>query len=195
MTARFPFPESENHPAQTTTTGQSIARPALRASPAPLERRASDLHSRKNHPMHHHDQRPLLGLCPIGKFVFSHADAVRLKQELQAALRGWKVRFVDLDAVLPDGLVREQSQVDTVVRHFRQKEIDCLFLPHCNFGTEGAAGMIALQLLFTYAPFMNKLFHTAPISASAWLRVVAVALVAFVVVEIEKAIRARVAKP
>ena len=59
----------------------------------------------------------------------------------------------------------------------------------------GAAGMVALQLLFTYAPFMNKLFHTAPISASAWLRVVAVALVAFVVVEIEKAIRARVAKP
>ena len=55
----------------------------------------------------------------------------------------------------------------------------------------GAAGMIALQLLFTYAPFMNKLFHTAPISGEAWLRVVAVALVAFVVVEIEKAIRAR----
>lgn len=96
--------------------------------------------------MQNHDHRPLLGLCPIGKFVFSHADAVRLKQELQAALRGWNVRFVDLDAVLPDGMVREQGHVDAVVRHFRQQEIDCLFLPHCNFGTEGAAGMIAHKL-------------------------------------------------
>lgn len=59
----------------------------------------------------------------------------------------------------------------------------------------GAVGMIALQLLFTYAPFMNKLFHTAPISATAWLRIVAVALTAFVVVEIEKAIRPQAAKP
>lgn len=58
----------------------------------------------------------------------------------------------------------------------------------------GAVGMIALQLLFTYAPFMN-LFLTAPISGVAWLRVAAVVLVAFVVVEIENVIRARGAKP
>ena len=96
--------------------------------------------------MQDHDPRPLLGLCPIGKFVFSHEDAVRLKQELQAALRSWKVRFVDLDEVVPVGLVREQGHVDTVVRHFRNQQVDCLFLPHCNFGTEGAAGMIAHKL-------------------------------------------------
>ncbi len=55
----------------------------------------------------------------------------------------------------------------------------------------GVVAMIALQLLFTYAPFMNQLFHTAPISAESWFRVVAVAAVTFVAVEVEKAIRAR----
>ena len=48
-----------------------------------------------------------LGLCPIGKFVFSHEDAMRLKRELQKKLRSWKVEFVDLEGVLPDGMVRD----------------------------------------------------------------------------------------
>jgi cation-transporting ATPase F len=53
----------------------------------------------------------------------------------------------------------------------------------------GALFMFVAQLLFTHTPVMNKLFHSAPISASAWLRVVAVATVVFVVVEIEKCLR------
>jgi len=48
---------------------------------------------------------------------------------------------------------------------------------------------IATQLLFTYAPFMNKLFHSAPITGEAWLRIVAVGVIAFAAVELEKWIR------
>jgi L-fucose isomerase-like protein len=91
-------------------------------------------------------KKPLLGLCPIGKFVFSHKDALRLKGELQAKLRDWEVDFVDLEGVVKDGLVREQAQVDPAVEHFRAKDIDALFVPHCNFGTEGAVGMIGKKL-------------------------------------------------
>jgi L-fucose isomerase-like protein len=32
------------------------------------------------------------------------------------------------------------------VDFFKEKRIDALFIPHCNFGTEGAAGMIAKKL-------------------------------------------------
>lgn len=53
----------------------------------------------------------------------------------------------------------------------------------------GSMAMLAAQLLFTYTPVMNSLFHTAPIAAGAWLRIAAVASVAFVAVEIEKWIR------
>jgi hypothetical protein len=49
--------------------------------------------------------------------------------------------------------------------------------------------MIVAQLLFTYAPVMNHLFHTAPLDAGAWLRIGAVVLVSFVAVEFEKWIR------
>lgn len=52
-----------------------------------------------------------------------------------------------------------------------------------------ALAMLAAQLLFTYAPVMNKLFHTAPIDAGFWLRIAGVAGAAFVTVELEKWLR------
>lgn len=87
-----------------------------------------------------------LGLCPIGKFVFSHEDACRQKEAIQTRLREWNVDFVDIDDVLPDGLVRDQKHVGPVVEYFRTQNIDAIFVPHCNFGTEGAVGMICKQL-------------------------------------------------
>jgi len=91
-------------------------------------------------------RKPLMGFCPIGKFVFSHEDALRQKAALRRKLDEWQVPLVDLEGVLKDGIVRDQSHVGPVVEHFRKKGIDCLFVPHCNFGTEGAAGMIAHKL-------------------------------------------------
>ena len=53
----------------------------------------------------------------------------------------------------------------------------------------GTLAMLAAQLLFTYAPLMNQLFHTAPMSGASWLYIVGVAAIVFVLVEIEKWMR------
>jgi cation-transporting ATPase F len=50
----------------------------------------------------------------------------------------------------------------------------------------GAVGMVLIQILFTYAPFMNRLFGSAPMSLPLWLDVIAVSLAAFTIIEIEK---------
>ena len=51
-------------------------------------------------------------------------------------------------------------------------------------------GGVALQALgqiaITYLPWMNHTFQTAPISASAWLRILVVAIGASIVVAIDK---------
>jgi hypothetical protein len=49
--------------------------------------------------------------------------------------------------------------------------------------------MLGAQLLFTYTPVMNRLFHTAPISGEAWLRIVGAAVAVFSIVELEKWLR------
>jgi Ca2+-transporting ATPase len=53
----------------------------------------------------------------------------------------------------------------------------------------GSLAMLGAQLIFTYTPVMNRLFHTAPIQGESWLRIVGVAAMVFVAVEFEKWIR------
>ncbi len=53
----------------------------------------------------------------------------------------------------------------------------------------GIVAMVLLQLLFTYAPFMNAVLESAPISAGAWARIVGVGFVGYLVVELEKWLR------
>ena len=52
----------------------------------------------------------------------------------------------------------------------------------------GVGIMIILQLAYTYVPFMNVAFGSAPLSAWMWLPIIGLGVVAFFVVEAEKAI-------
>jgi cation-transporting P-type ATPase F len=82
--------------------------------------------------------------------------------------------------------------------------LNCRSLVHSMFAVgvfsnpwiyAGIAAMVVAQWLFTYAPIMNRLFHTAPISGQAWLRILAVAVAGYALVGVEKWIRRRWAKP
>ena len=53
----------------------------------------------------------------------------------------------------------------------------------------GLAAMLGGQLLFTYAPVMNRLFGSAPLSLESWLRILAVAVITYAIVGFEKWIR------
>ena len=58
----------------------------------------------------------------------------------------------------------------------------------------GSAAMIVLQLLYTYAPFMNRIFQSEPISGRDWLLIIAVSLAVHIVIGAEKWIRHHVFK-
>jgi cation-transporting ATPase F len=53
----------------------------------------------------------------------------------------------------------------------------------------GITAMTGLQLLLTYSPSMNRLFHTAPIDGPAWGLILAAAVTVYVVVEVETWLR------
>ncbi len=53
----------------------------------------------------------------------------------------------------------------------------------------GMGAMTALQLLLTYTPAMNRLFHTAPIDGPAWGLILAAAVTVYVIVEVETWLR------
>ena len=58
----------------------------------------------------------------------------------------------------------------------------------------GSAAMIGLQLLFTYAPAMNRVFQSEPISGRDRLIIIAVAVAVYVVIGAEKWLRSHAAK-
>ncbi len=59
----------------------------------------------------------------------------------------------------------------------------------------GAVLMILIQILFTYAPFMNAAFGSAPMPFFLWLDVLAVSLAAYGLIEVEKWLRRRRTQP
>ncbi|MFP4154830.1 MAG: cation-transporting P-type ATPase [Halothiobacillaceae bacterium] len=73
---------------------------------------------------------------------------------------------------------------------------NCRYLRNPVFSRAGLFGnryvlmaigvMLVLQMLFTYAPFMNVWFRTAPIPLEAWAAILVFGLAVFVAVEIEK---------
>ena len=69
-------------------------------------------------------------------------------------------------------------------RHLRQTVLQSHFWGN-PWAFVGAAVMILLQLALMYVPFMNRAFYTEPISALAWLKVIALGLVVFLIVEVE----------
>ncbi len=56
----------------------------------------------------------------------------------------------------------------------------------------GIAVMTGLQLLLTYSPSMNRLFHTAPIDGPSWALILGTSLAVYLVVGFEKWIRRRI---
>ncbi len=54
----------------------------------------------------------------------------------------------------------------------------------------GAGAMLILQLLYTYLPLMNRLFQSAAIGVDSWIRIVSAGFISYLIVEVEKKIRA-----
>ncbi|MBD3675782.1 MAG: cation-transporting P-type ATPase [Planctomycetaceae bacterium] len=52
----------------------------------------------------------------------------------------------------------------------------------------GVAAVVLFQMVFTYWPVMNSLFHVAPLDGWMWLRVLGASLILMLMVELEKAI-------
>jgi Ca2+-transporting ATPase len=56
----------------------------------------------------------------------------------------------------------------------------------------GSELMLAAQLAWTYIPFMNRIFHSAPIAWQEWLDILVVGVAGFFLIGLEKTIRLRI---
>ena len=97
------------------------------------------------------------------------------------------------------GVTRERASATSIThvsRSISQKTGVPLRLWFTNRVVWMAVGVLVfLQLLFVYAPFLNRWFHTAPLTPRDWLMPVGIGVAIFLVVEFEKAVVRRFATP
>lgn len=87
-----------------------------------------------------------IGYAPTRRNVFSAEDAGKQKDEILAFIKKYDAEVIDINDINDEGLLFDLSDVDKVVKKFKAAEVDGVFFPHCNFGSEALVGKVASQL-------------------------------------------------
>ncbi len=88
-----------------------------------------------------------LGYAPTRRFVFSKEDAHRYKDRIREEILRYDVELTDLEGINEEGLLFDNdTDADRIIRRFREADVDAVFFPHCNFGTEDTVARVAKAL-------------------------------------------------
>lgn len=87
-----------------------------------------------------------VGFLPTRRVVFSREDSLKYKGLVEKKLKEWKINYVNINWLNKEGLLYDAADADKVIERFRREEIDAVFAPHCNFGTEDAVAKVARDL-------------------------------------------------
>ncbi|MBU9711228.1 L-fucose/L-arabinose isomerase family protein [Evansella tamaricis] len=86
-----------------------------------------------------------LGFAPTRRFVFSKEDAFKYKELIKEKITsfGLNMEIVDLEKFNEEGLLYDRAQEAQIIKYFKDSEVDAIFFPHCNFGTEDLVARVA----------------------------------------------------
>jgi L-fucose isomerase-like protein len=86
------------------------------------------------------------GISSNRKGAFTPKAAKECKDKILETINGMKdenVEFVNIDWLNKEGIMYDVSHADEVAEYFKKEKVDAIFVPHCNFGCEEAAGRLA----------------------------------------------------
>ncbi|HIT91039.1 MAG TPA: L-fucose/L-arabinose isomerase family protein [Candidatus Merdenecus merdavium] len=87
-----------------------------------------------------------LGFAPTRRSIFSAPDAIKYANLTREKLTEMKVDFVDITDINEEGLLYDDQEMTKIAAKFKAEDVDGLFLPHCNFGTEYICARLAKEL-------------------------------------------------
>jgi L-fucose isomerase-like protein len=86
----------------------------------------------------------LLGYAPTRRNVFSREDALKYKVKVREKIQKLGYKLVDIEDCATEGLLLSDSDAEKTIKKFKDKKVDAVFSPHCNFGTESATAKVAV---------------------------------------------------
>lgn len=87
-----------------------------------------------------------LGYIPTRRNVFSAEEAREFRKKIKETIRSWGAELVDIDDITAEGLLVNESELAEIVKKMKSEQVDGLFFPHCNFGTEDLVAKAAKAL-------------------------------------------------
>lgn len=87
-----------------------------------------------------------LGLAPTRRFCFSVEDAHRYKALTERKLDDLGIEYVNIDSVNEEGLLIRMEDAHKAIALFKAEDVDAVFVPHVNFGTEEVVATLCRAL-------------------------------------------------
>lgn len=90
-----------------------------------------------------------LGYAPTRRFTFSAEDAFRYKVMIREKMEsfGLDIDIVDLEGLNEEGLLyNDHIGAEQIIDRFKKEQVDAVFFPHCNFGTEDTVARVGKVL-------------------------------------------------
>lgn len=92
-----------------------------------------------------------IGVAPLRRTAWAHKpfnqpEAVRYKNMILEFLKRFEaedIEFVDLEGFTDDGLLSNVADADRAAAYFISEQVDGVFVPHCNFGSEESLAHLA----------------------------------------------------
>ncbi len=85
-----------------------------------------------------------IGFAPTRRFVFSKEDAFKFKNLTRDKIKDYGIEIVDLEGINEEGLLYDNDgDADKIIKRFKAEDVDAVFFPHCNFGTEDTVSRVA----------------------------------------------------
>lgn len=86
------------------------------------------------------------GISSNRKGAFTPEAAMANKEQTLAAINRLKdenVEVITINWLNDQGMMYDYSHAETIAQHFKEKGVDAIFVPHCNFGCEEVVGKLA----------------------------------------------------
>ena len=85
-----------------------------------------------------------IGVAPTKRDIFSVKDAKHYKDIIYDKLKEFDCDILDVEDICEDGMLCNENDVDKIAVKFA--EVDGLFIPHCDFGSEGLVSRLGAKL-------------------------------------------------
>lgn len=87
-----------------------------------------------------------VGFAPTRRNICSREEALRYRKETFDQVSRYGYELIDIKDINEEGLLLTDEDLASTVKLFKEAEVDCIFSPHVNFGTESVVARLGREM-------------------------------------------------